>query len=370
MMGPRIVFAGGGTGGHVYPAISIADELRRRFTGFSALFVGTSSGLEARVVPGAGYDIRFIFSRGVRGRGPVGKALTMLGLSVGVAQAIHILSRFKPDLVFGAGGYASAAVVIAASLLRKRIVLQEQNSIPGLTNRKLASRAERIYLGFEKALEYLGGRNHVMVTGNPLRRQILSEPEEDPRGAFGLAPDRPVLLVFGGSQGARRLNRAAVEYFLAEPGMQGIIQTGSADHGWVGERLRAAAGRVYAAPYIERIDLAYRAADAALARAGALSVSELAAVGLPAILVPYPFAADNHQHYNAEALVETGGAVMIADGDLSPSTLAEALGGMLGDPERLAAMKRALLESAPRDPAGAIADDIESLVGKMSGGAS
>ena len=158
MTGFRVLFAGGGTGGHVYPALSVAMELKRRYPGFEALFVGTKSGLEAKVIPQAGFDIRFIFSRGVRGKGIAGKVLTMASLLVGFFQSLQVISRFRPDLVFGSGGYASAAVVMAASILRITIVLQEQNSIPGLTNRLFASRARRIYTGFERTREYFKKR--------------------------------------------------------------------------------------------------------------------------------------------------------------------------------------------------------------------
>jgi UDP-N-acetylglucosamine--N-acetylmuramyl-(pentapeptide) pyrophosphoryl-undecaprenol N-acetylglucosamine transferase len=364
MTGLRILFAGGGTGGHVYPALAVATELRRRSPGFEILFVGTKNGLEARVIPETGFGIRFIFSRGVRGKGIPGKALTLGGLLIGFIQSLRVIHRFKPDLVFGSGGYASAPVVLAASIRRITIVLQEQNSIPGLTNRLLASKASRIYIGFERARQRFGKRVDVLYTGNPLREQIIAEGEGDARRAFGLDAARPVLLVFGGSQGAHRLNGAAAEYLSDRDEIQGIIQTGERDYDRVKERLGPLGARVHVAPYISDMNLAYRAATVALARAGALSVSELAAVGLPSVLVPYPYAADDHQRFNAEVLSRAGGALIIDDEDLDGSSLGAVLDPLLcGSGERLGAMRAALGNVARKDACRVICDDIVSLLG-------
>lgn len=367
-MGLKVLFAGGGTGGHVYPALAVAEELKRRFDGFESLFVGTRSGLEANVVEKAGYTIRYISSRGVRGRGILGKMLTIAALMVGLIQSMRIIHAFKPDLVFGAGGYASAAVVLAASAMRRRIVLQEQNSIPGLANRFLAPRASRIYLGFERAAERLEGKARVLYTGNPLRGSILHPRDMDPRAVFGLEGGSPVLLVFGGSQGASSLNRAAVEYLEGRNGVQAIVQTGTGDFEWVKERLERIEARTYVSPYISDIDLAYRAATVALARAGALSVSELAAVGLPAVLVPYPFAADDHQRSNAELLVDAGGALLMEDRELDGGSLSIRLDDLLLDGgERLRSMRMALERIARPDATEVICDDITAFV--LEGGA-
>ncbi len=365
-MSMRVLFAAGGTGGHILPALSVADELRSMIPNLEPLFVGTRSGLEAKLVPQAGYSISFISAKGVRGRGAAARVLSVARIGVGFLQALRITARFRPDVVFGAGGYASAAAVLAASFLRRTIVLQEQNSIPGLTNRLLARFAKRVYLGFEKAGEGFGSHRGLVVTGNPLRGDVVSAADRDTRGEFGLAADRPVLLVFGGSQGARKLNRAAVEYLLVRENVQAIIQTGAQDYPWVAERTATLGKRVFAAPYIEAMHRAYGAADVVLARAGALSVSEIAAVGLPAILVPYPFATDDHQRHNAAFLADAGGAVVVADAELTGERLAAALDPLLADRSRLAAMRRALATVARRDAARRIAVD---MIGLAPGGA-
>ena len=367
----RVLFAAGGTGGHVYPALAVAGELSSR-GGFEALFVGTRAGLEAQVVPAAGYRIEFIPSRGVRGKGPVGIVTTMAMLAAGTARAARIIARFRPDVVFGSGGYASVAAVVAAFPLRRAIVLQEQNSIPGLANRLLAPLARRIYVGFESALERLGGGERVLLTGNPLRRSVCASRDPAARSAFGLDENMPVLFVFGGSQGAARLNRAAARFLRARDDVQGIVQTGARGYETVRAELAAAGRRVFVSPYIENIETAYAAADVALARAGALSVSELAAARLPAVLVPYPFAADDHQSGNARVLVEAGGAVLIDDDELDETTLAAAVDGMLARPARLEAMRAALARVARPDAAAQVADDIERLAlrarGRRGGG--
>jgi UDP-N-acetylglucosamine--N-acetylmuramyl-(pentapeptide) pyrophosphoryl-undecaprenol N-acetylglucosamine transferase len=359
----RVIFAGGGTGGHLYPALAVAEELSSRRAGFEALFVGTSRGIESRVIPASGYGLELISSRGARGKGAAGKAVTGAMLAAGTLQAMGIIRRFRPDLVFGSGGYASVAAVCAAWLMRKPVVLQEQNSIPGLANRTLAPMARRLYLGFEKARGYFRKGAPVMVTGNPLRGAIRPGPDRSARKDFGLSGDGPVLLVFGGSQGAMTLSRAAAGYLLRRPGVQAMIQTGENGYDEIRGMLSGESGRIFVSPYIEKIDRAYAAADLALARAGALSVSELAAAGLPSVLVPYPHCADDHQRHNASVLVEAGGARMIEDGRLDSDSLSAEIDPMLDDPGLLGGMRAALKPFQGHRAAAVIADDMEILAG-------
>jgi UDP-N-acetylglucosamine--N-acetylmuramyl-(pentapeptide) pyrophosphoryl-undecaprenol N-acetylglucosamine transferase len=363
----RVVFAGGGTGGHLYPALAVAGELSARDARFEALFVGTRRGIESRVIPGSGYSLELISSRGVRGKGVAGRAVTGAMLMAGIVQSMGILGRFKPDLVFGSGGYASVAAVAAAWLMRKPVVIQEQNSIPGLANRKLAPVAKRLYLGFERAREYFRDDAPVMVTGNPLRGDIGPGASGDERADFGLSGEGPVLLVFGGSQGAMTLSRAAAEYLLRRSDIQGIVQTGERGYAEIRDMLAPAGARVFVSPYIEKISRAYRASDVAVARSGALSVSELAETGLPSVLVPYPHCADDHQVHNASVLVDAGGATMIEDPRLDADTLASALDPMMDDPGLLERMRRSLVPFQGRRAAAAIADDMERLAGGEAG---
>jgi UDP-N-acetylglucosamine--N-acetylmuramyl-(pentapeptide) pyrophosphoryl-undecaprenol N-acetylglucosamine transferase len=359
----RVIFAGGGTGGHIYPALAVADELASRQTGFEALFVGTSRGIESSVVPESGYSLELISSRGVRGKGIGGKAVTALMLVKGIMQSMRIIRRFKPDLVFGSGGYASAATVSAAWLTGTGVVLQEQNSIPGLANRMLAPAAKRVYLGFAEASSYFKKDAPVVVTGNPLRVMIKRGRVGSEREGFGLSEQGHVMLVFGGSQGARKLSMAAAEYILERDDLQAIVQTGVRDFQEIQDMLACASDRVFVSPFIADIGRAYSAADFALARAGALSVSELAAAGLPSVLVPYPHCTDDHQRHNASVLVDAGGAVMIEDADLKLETLAAVLDPLLGDPALLERMRGSLEKYECSSATSMIADDMIGLAG-------
>jgi len=359
----RVVFAGGGTGGHIYPAIAVADELRRRHPDIESIFVGTRSGLERRIVPEAGYGIEFIFAKGLRGRGLLGKFITIAGISIGVFQAISILTRLKPILVFGSGGFASAATLIAASLLRYPIAIQEQNSIPGLTNRMLARYARRVYTGFKMAGGYFKKHPGLSYTGNPLRSAFFEEIDCNPRAHFGLSEKSPVVLVFGGSRGAHSLNVSAVEMFKRMKNVQGIIQTGERDFEWVRKELQEYADRVVVRKYLDRIVLAYRASDIVVARAGALSVSEISCMRVPSILVPYPYAADDHQYFNARELADVGGCIVVRDKELSGEKLALMVEDLISDPKRLSRMREALTEVSVCNATERIVDDIEITFG-------
>jgi UDP-N-acetylglucosamine--N-acetylmuramyl-(pentapeptide) pyrophosphoryl-undecaprenol N-acetylglucosamine transferase len=363
----RVVFAGGGTGGHLYPAMAVAEELSSRDDAFEAIFVGTSRGIESRIVPRSGYRLELISSRGARGKGVAGKIVTGAMLAVGITQAMRMMRGFRPDLVFGSGGYASVAAVSAAWIMRKKIVLQEQNSIPGLANRTLAPMARRIYLGFGGAARYFRKNAPVLTTGNPLRGSIGPGPDRGARGEFGLRGGGPVLLVFGGSQGAMTLSRAAADYLLARNDVQAIVQTGEDGYAEIRERLAGAGERIFVSPFIGEIGKAYAAADVALARAGALSVSELAAAGLPSVLVPYPHCADDHQTHNATVLAESGGAVIIEDSALDAASLAAELDPIIDDPGAVKRMREALAPLQGKRAAAIIADDMEMLA---AGGAS
>jgi len=362
----KIVFASGGTGGHIYPAMAIADEMRDRFDSFNPLFVGTRAGLESEIIGELGYNLRFIVSGPMRGRKFWGRIGTLLGMAAGIVQSLIIVSRFKPDLVIGFGGYASASVVIAASLLGKAIVLQEQNSIPGLTNRLLSRFAERIYLGFDHASRYFRNSSKLLHTGNPLRSVITREYKGNAAAGFGLNRNLPILLVFGGSQGASSLNRAALEYIRSGAQVQMIIQTGKRDYSMMKSELSGLRNMVFVTDYIKNIREAYQAADIVLSRAGALSVSEIAAVGIPSILVPYPFSADRHQVENARYLEEAGGAVVVDDSEISGEKLGSIINNILSDRRKIRNMEEAARSRGISDAACKIVDDIEDILERKS----
>ncbi len=344
----RIVFAGGGTGGHLYPAIAIADALRARDA--AVAFVGTADRLEATIVPKAGYELHTIAGR------PLVRGLswdllrTVAANAAATAQSLVLLRRLHPDVVIATGGYVCFPAVLAARALRAlrvsrmAIALLEPNARPGLTNRLLAPLVDEVWGAFGDADSRFAGK--YVRTGVPVRSALRSLPSRAAAIAgFGLDPARKTLLAIGGSQGARTINDA-LSTLAKERGLplgwQLIVITGARDYERVREEMDGSG--VVVTPYLDDLSEAYAAADLVLARAGASTLAELAAVGKPAILVPYPFAADDHQTRNAERFAATGAAVIVTDDELRRGALrhvlAEATGspridGMRADAERL-----------------------------------
>jgi UDP-N-acetylglucosamine--N-acetylmuramyl-(pentapeptide) pyrophosphoryl-undecaprenol N-acetylglucosamine transferase len=344
----RIVFAGGGTGGHLYPAIALADALRERNA--AVAFVGTADRLEATIVPKAGYELHTIASRPLVRKLSWDFLRTVVANAAGTAQSFALLLRLRPDLVIATGGYVCFPAVLAARALqalgvfRMAIALLEPNAKPGLTNRLLAPLVDEVWGAFGDADSRFAGK--YVRTGVPVRSALRSLPS---RGAaiagLGLDPGRKTLLAIGGSQGARTINDALCVLTKEGgllPGWQLIVVTGARDF----DRVRAEmeSRGVAVRPYLDDLSQAYAAADLVLARAGASTLAELAAVGKPAILVPYPFAADDHQTSNAERFAATGAGVIVADGELQSGALRNAIAeataspridGMRADAERL-----------------------------------
>jgi UDP-N-acetylglucosamine--N-acetylmuramyl-(pentapeptide) pyrophosphoryl-undecaprenol N-acetylglucosamine transferase len=335
----RVLVAGGGTGGHVFPGVALAEEVVGRHPQNDAVFVGTARGLEAKVVPAAGYPIELISVRGLKGKGLAGALGNLLLVPGALLRSIAILRRWRPDVVVGVGGYASGPVVLAAWLLRIPTAVQEQNATAGFTNRLLGRFVRAIFTAFPEAAEHFP-RRKVLQLGNPIRRGLL---ENFMRPT---APhDRPHLLVFGGSQGAHALNMRVVEALphLADLKDRLTIthQTGARDREAV-ERGTAATG--FAADvreFITDMSAAYAAADLVLCRAGATTLAELTVCQKPAILVPFPFAADNHQVVNARSLVVAGAAVMVEERELTGERLAHEIRVLLVDGERRRQMAKA-----------------------------
>ncbi|MGH7821608.1 MAG: undecaprenyldiphospho-muramoylpentapeptide beta-N-acetylglucosaminyltransferase [Candidatus Binatia bacterium] len=356
----RVIIAGGGTGGHLFPGLAVADALARRRSG-RILFVGSSRGIETRVVPREGYELRQLPIRALRGQGTLATAASAARLGVSLVSAWRILGDVRPDLVIGVGGYASGPAVVAAWLRRVPTVLLEQNAHPGVTNRWLGRLTDRICVSFPESASYFP-RERTIETGNPVRGRPAAERRE--------ADGRFSILLFGGSAGAHRLNEIGVEAIerLGEGGRAPRVlhQTGDVDLERVrtryGERRIAADVR----PFIDDMATAYANADLVVCRAGATTIAELTALGKPAILVPYPYAADDHQRKNAESLVRRDAAVMILDRELSAENLAAAIAGLRDDPARLAAMATASRALGRPDAAERVVD---VCLGLVEGGA-
>lgn len=360
----RVLIAGGGTGGHVYPGVAVAEQLRRRRAETEILFVGTRRGLEAVAVPEAGFPIRFVSSRGFPRRAWWRWPGAALANVAGLAQSLWIVMRWRPEVVLGTGGYASVPVALAAWVLRRPLVIQEQNSIPGLANRWLGRIADEVHLSFVEARSHFARKDNLKVSGNPVRAHILGGDRAQARSEFGLDPGRPTVFVFGGSRGARRINEAALDAMARLKGrldVQFILQTGRED--FDAARTAVERGQLDARvmPFLTRIDQAYAAADLVVCRSGAMTLAEIAVCGTPAILVPYPHAAHNHQVVNAANLVDRGAAAMILDRDLTGERLAKEIAHWLADRQGLSRLSANARLFARPDAADRIARSLEQL---------
>lgn len=349
---PRIVFAGGGTGGHLFPALAVADAIRRLRPSATIEFVGARRGLEARLVPKAGYALHTLPLSGLKGASTGARLVAAAGAALGVVRCAAAFLADRPSVVIGVGGYASGPAVLAAWLLRIPTMLMEQNHFPGATNRFLAPRADVVCVPSEAARVRLGGRG--VITGNPVRAEFSS---------IGPAPsgERVSVLIFGGSRGATSINKAVADALpllaAAHPGVSIVHQTGDAGRDEIASayaEFPALASTVLA--FIDDMPRRLAAADLVVARAGATTLSELAAAGRAAILVPYPHAADDHQTLNAEAVRDAGGAVVLSDRGLTGEALATAILELARDPERRFRMAAAVKSLARVDAADRIAE--------------
>ncbi len=337
----KVLIAGGGTGGHVFPGIAVAEELKHQRRNCEVVFVGTRGGLEAQAVPEAGFRIRYVVSAGFNRRRwwewPWAALVNLFGL----LQALWVVLAESPQVVLGTGGYVSAPLSFAARLLGRPLVLQEQNSIPGLANRLLARIANEVHLSFLEARTWFARKDNLKVTGNPVRAHILSGDHETAMREFALTPGRLTVFVFGGSLGARRINEAAIEALRRLKGrleVQFILQTGRPDYERVLAAVQAEGLPATVMPFIKNMHMAYAAADLVVCRSGAMTLAEIAVCGLPSVLVPYPFAAHNHQEVNAANLVDRGAAVCILDGELTGERLAKEIAHLLADRQALSRM--------------------------------
>jgi UDP-N-acetylglucosamine--N-acetylmuramyl-(pentapeptide) pyrophosphoryl-undecaprenol N-acetylglucosamine transferase len=353
-----VVIAGGGTGGHLYPGLAVAREILRQRPDAVVTFAGTARGLESTVVPREGFSLDLIRSVGIKGRSIAARVrgLGMLGPSA--LDAWRLLSRRRPSVVVGVGGYSSGPVVFLAALRRMPTLVLEQNAVPGLTNRLLARVVRSAAVNYDATRSYFGDR--AFVAGNPVRREFF-EIGETSVGAAG----QPRVLVLGGSQGAHAINEAMVAAapLLAKrvPGVSILHQTGARDLDSVREGYRGAPVDARAEAFLDPVVDAVRDADLIVCRAGATTLAELAAAGRPAILIPFPAATDDHQRKNAMVLAEADAAVLLHQRDLTPEVLAQAIADLLVDTARLTRMRAAIRTFARPDAARAIANKIQEL---------
>jgi UDP-N-acetylglucosamine--N-acetylmuramyl-(pentapeptide) pyrophosphoryl-undecaprenol N-acetylglucosamine transferase len=365
-VGLRIVFAAGGTGGHIYPALAIAGELRKLKPDTEFMFIAGKKGMERNIIEKAGYPLITLPVTGMPRTLSPRLVPFVWNLAVSILGATNILRSFRPSIVFATGGYVSGPPVLAASMKGIPVAIQEQNSYPGITNRKLARYADIVFLGFGEAARFFTAATETIETGNPVRAEIGTGDRVASTALFGLDPGRRTLLVFGGSQGSRALNTvlAASIEGIASTGAQVIWQTGRGEYDTCARFDGLYDNSVRVLPYIDDMVSAYAASDLIVSRAGAMAIAEITACGLPAIFVPLPSAAANHQEKNARSLEEAGAALTILESGLTAEILTEAVGGILRDDDRRAEMAKA---SRARGKKNAAADIAAIVIDRYAG---
>ncbi|MCH5229255.1 MAG: undecaprenyldiphospho-muramoylpentapeptide beta-N-acetylglucosaminyltransferase [Muribaculaceae bacterium] len=355
---PRILISGGGTGGHIFPALSIAEELRDKLDA-EILFVGAAGRMEMTRVPEAGYKIIGLPVAGFDRKHPLKNISVLVKLYSSMKKARKIIKEFNPEIVIGVGGYASGPVLKAAQKVGIPTLIQEQNSYAGVTNKLLAKQADAICVAYDNMDRFFPAKS-IVKTGNPIRQRLLNEnmTRKEALESFGLSSDRKTLLVVGGSLGALTINESLEKNIkdLAGKNIQVIWQTGK-NFGNRGPEVCKGLKGVVVTPFISDMAAAYRSADLVISRAGAASISELQALGKPAILVPSPNVAEDHQTHNAMALVNRGAAVMIKDADARNKLVPEAL-NLLSQPEKLAEMSKNISSMAITDSAARIGKEV------------
>ncbi len=359
----KFIISGGGTGGHIFPALSIANALRRRYPDCEILFVGAENRMEMEKVPAAGYKIEGLPVAGFDRKRLWRNFSVLLKLRKSLAKARRLVREFQPDAAVGVGGYASGPTLKAAQRLGVPTLLQEQNSFAGVTNKLLAKKARKICVAYP-GMDRFFPADKIVLTGNPVRKELLDHKltAAEARRAFGLDPDKPTVLAVGGSLGARTLNesmQAGLDRF-AKAGVQLIWQTGKS---WSEENMKAAEGRkgVHITRFITGMASAYAAADLVISRAGAGSISELELLGKPCILVPSPNVAEDHQTHNARALSSRGAAILIPDAE-ARQTLVDTAVETVADAGKLASMSTEILKLALPSSDEKIVDFIAEII--------
>lgn len=343
----RVIVTGGGTGGHVYPAVAIARGLQQAKQEVQILYIGTDRGLEADVVPRAGFPLVTIAVQGLERRKIWRNVPALAKISRGLREAWVQVRRFRPGVVVGTGGYVSGPVCLAAALQGIPVVLHEQNAFPGLTNRLLAILARKVCLTFPEAARHFPRRARLVTTGLPVRPEILCTDRQAGRKKLGLQEDQLLVVVVGGSQGAKSINQAMLAIYkklAGRPDVKFLHVTGRRDYEGYLEQVRslgidlAICGNITIKPYVYDMEFVLAAADLVIGRAGASFLAEILVRGLPSILVPYPHAAANHQEYNARAVASKGAAILILDRELKSGHLYQAVHQLLNDRKQLQVM--------------------------------
>ena len=356
----KLLIAGGGTGGHLFPGMAVAEEFLARDSANLVLFVGTERGIEARAVPAAGYKLVLISAAGVRGKGPFSQLKAAAMMLYGYAQSRRVLKEFRPDFVLGVGGYASLPMVLAARGMQVPCFIHEQNAIPGMTNKLLARFATQVFITLEESAKFFP-QDSILVTGNPLRRQILDMVATPSPIASQDDDGRPFrIFVFGGSQGAHAINMAMIAALPHLAGLSSRLeichQTGERDCSVVRDAYNGNTIPATVHPFITDMASEYRKADLIICRAGATTIAEATACGKACLFIPFPHAVDDHQRRNAEALLKKQACFMLLEHELTGEHLADVIRDVMNDPELLKETGKQAFGVARLDAAQIIVD--------------
>jgi len=364
----RVILSGGGTGGHIYPAIAIANKIKERFPKAEILFIGTEKGLESDLVPKAGYKIKFIPVSYLKRKISIHNVKSAGKLLMGLMEARNIIKGFKPDIVIGTGGFVCGPVLFIASKLGYKTLIHEQNVFPGLTNRILSSSVDRIAISFSEAARYFKEKNKekLVVTGNPIRDEFLKVTELEASRRYK-KDNRPLVLIVGGSGGSRKLNQAVIDLLNNNPKNQFriLLVTGKSHYEEVINALKAnpsALEENSVIPYINDMPYALKACDLIICSAGAITIAEITAIGKPSILIPKAHTAENHQEYNARAMEEAGAAIMIKEDQLNGEELYKSIVKVVNDKGQYQVMRSACGKVAKIDAINLIIEEVEQLI--------
>jgi UDP-N-acetylglucosamine--N-acetylmuramyl-(pentapeptide) pyrophosphoryl-undecaprenol N-acetylglucosamine transferase len=365
----RVMIAGGGTGGHLFPGLAVAEEFKSREAATEVIFVGTESGIEAKIVPKEGYPIRYVRAEGMVGRSFIRKIKAAVKAGISMIDSHRIMKTVKPNIVIGVGGYASGAVMLIAYLMSVPTMILEQNSVPGLTNRILGKFVDIVCVTYQESISFFP-KEKTFLTGNPVRLKVFRGSAEAGYRIFSLERGLFTVFAFGGSTGARSMNKALVDslqYLLdLRDKIQFLHQTGQKEYEPIRNAYQEKGFRGTIAPFIYQMGEAYAVADLVISRAGATTLAELTALGKPSILIPYPFAAANHQELNALKLQEIGAATMIPDRELSGDTLARSIRELFTDETKREQMQKASRSVGRPDACMKVVDIAMSLMKNSS----
>lgn len=364
----KVILSGGGTGGHIYPALTIADAIKKECPDAEIFFVGTKEGLEKNIIPRYGYELKYIEVAGFKRSLSFDTVKSFFKLFAGLFDAYKIVAEAKPDLVIGTGGYVCGPICFMAALKGVPACIQEQNAMPGVTNKILARFVKKVFLGYEEGRKYFSGSSEKIYTGNPIRSEILVHEKEEALKELGLDPKKKTILVSGGSRGARSINKAMLEAELKLSGredVQVLHATGDINYEDYMKEINSKGGvkeNIIIKPYLHNMPVALAAADLAVFRAGAIGLAELMACGIPSVLIPYPYATANHQEHNARAVEGNGAAKVILDKDMTGEKILALIEELLKNEAELKKMQESAKALGKPEAADVIAKAALALI--------